>query len=88
MITKQFPNALEAVCKATLFGHEYYKEFDADWLNYQRVEGGSQAYAEAMLRHNMDKAGLDDKSGLPHIYHVVWNAMAMLELWLKENKTK
>lgn len=88
MITKQFPNALEAVCKATVFGHEYYKEFDADWLNYQRVEGGSQVYAEAMLRHNMDKVGLDDKSGLPHIYHVVWNAMAMLELWLKENSPK
>lgn len=86
MITRQFPKALEAICKATEFGHNYYKETDLDYLNYKRVEGGSQAYADALQRHSMNKAGKDEKSGLPHIYHKAWNALAELELWIEENE--
>lgn len=86
MISIQFPKALEAVCKATLFGHNKYKETDIDFLNFKRVEGGSQTYADALQRHNLNKVQTDDESGLPHIYHKCWNALAELELWIEENE--
>ena len=86
MLTVQFPKAIQAVCKATLFGHEKYKDTDLDWLNYKRVRGGSTTYANACQRHNFNKSGKDDQSGLPHIVHICWNALAELELWIEENK--
>ena len=86
MLTVQFPKAIQAVCKATLFGHEKYKDTDLDWLNYKRVRGGSTTYANACQRHNFNKSGKDDQSGLPHIVHKCWNALAELELWIEENK--
>ena len=85
MLSKQFPKALKAVCEATLFGHNKYLEHDADYLNFKRVKGGSQAYADALQRHNLDKSAKDLESGLPHIYHKAWNALAELELWIEEN---
>ena len=86
MLTVQFPKAIQAVCKATLFGHEKYKDTDLDWLNYKRVRGGSTTYANACQRHNFNKSGKDEQSGLPHIVHKCWNALAELELWIEENK--
>lgn len=86
MLTVQFPKAIQAICKATLFGHEKYKETDEDWLNYKRVNGGSTTYANAGQRHNFNKSGKDEQSGLPHIIHKCWNALAELELWIEENK--
>jgi len=88
MITVQFPKAIQAICQATLFGHNKYKETDGDWLNYKRVVGGSQTYAEASARHGLNKHSIAEDSGLPHIYHKVWNAMAELELWIEENSAK
>jgi hypothetical protein len=88
MITKQFPNALEAVCKATQFGHQKYIKFDKDYLNFLKVEGGSQTYADAGQRHNLHKNEIDKESKLPHIYLKCWNALAELELWIQENKNK
>lgn len=80
----QFPKALEAISKCSEYGHEKYKETDSDYLNYQRVEGGSKTYADAGLRHRLEQ-GNDLESRLPHEYHVAWNALAELELWIKEN---
>lgn len=84
LLFKQFPKALEAIVKCSEYGHKKYKETDQDYLNYQRVEGGSQTYADASLRHRLEK-GNDLESGLPHQFHVAWNALAELELWIKEN---
>jgi hypothetical protein len=82
----QFPKALEAIAKCSEYGHLKYKSTDADYLNYQRVEGGSKAYADAGLRHRLYKKGTTDvESKLPHYYHVAWNALAELELLIKEN---
>lgn len=86
MLTVQFPKAIQAIAKATLFGHNKYKETDKDWLNYKRVPGGSKTYANSAARHRMNRNGLDSESSLPHIIHEVWNSLAMLELWIEENK--
>lgn len=84
LLFKQFPKALEAIAKCSEYGHEKYKETDHDFLNYQRVEGGSKNYADAGLRHRLQE-GNDNESGLPHAFHVAWNALAELEIWIKEN---
>ena len=85
LLFKQFPKALQAVVKCSEFGHQKYKEVDTDYLNYTRVEGGSDKYADASLRHRLEQ-GNDLESGLPHQFHSAWNALAELELWIQENK--
>lgn len=85
LLFKQFPKALEAIVRCSEYGHEKYKETDFDYLNYTRVEGGSKTYADASLRHRIE-TGNDFESGLPHQFHSAWNALAELELWIKENE--
>ena len=85
LLFKQFPKALEAIAKCSEYGHEKYKEADQDYLNYQRVEEGSKAYADAGFRHRLEQ-GHDVESGLPHQFHVAWNSLAELELYIQENE--
>ena len=87
LLFRQFPQALEAIARCSEYGHLKYKEADSDYLNYQRVEGGSKTYADAGLRHRIEQ-GNDLESGLPHQYHVAWNALAELQLWIMENEIK
>jgi len=87
LLFKQFPKALEAIAKCSEYGHEKYKETDFDYLNYTRVEGGSKTYADAGLRHRLEQ-GSDLESKLPHQYHIAWNALAELQLWIEENELK
>lgn len=87
VLTKQFPKAVEALVKCSVYGHEKYNKNgeDEDWLNFKRVEGGSQTYADAAARHNQNKSEKDEESGLYHLYHKLWNVMAEVELWEEEN---
>jgi hypothetical protein len=85
LIFTQFPKALEAISKCSEYGHNKYKETDKDFLNFKRVEGGSRVYADAGLRHRLE-TGTDFESGLPHQYHVAWNALSELQLWIEENE--
>jgi len=85
LLFKQFPKALEAIVMCSQYGHEKYKETDKDYLNYTRVDGGSKTYADAGLRHRLQQ-GNDLESGLPHQFHVAWNALAELQLWIIENE--
>lgn len=85
LLFKQFPKALEAIVMCSQYGHEKYKETDKDYLNYTRVNGGSKTYADAGLRHRLHQ-GNDLESGLPHQFHVAWNALAELQLWIQENE--
>lgn len=88
VIQKQFPRALQAITQCSQFGHEKYKHVDEDWLNYQRLENAKLRYDNAMIRHFLEEGWEDTKfdkdSNLPHIYHTAWNALARLELYLKE----
>lgn len=84
LLFTQFPQALEAIVKCSEYGHNKYKETDSDYLNFKKVDGGSKTYADAGLRHRLDK-GVDSESKLPHQYHVAWNSLAELQLWIEEN---
>jgi hypothetical protein len=82
-ILLDFSNALMAVAEIGTFGANKYTR--GGW---QSVPEGKQRYTDAMMRHlfKMQKEKLDPDSGLPHLAHFVWNAMAVLELDLREEK--
>ncbi len=84
--TRQFPKALQLLALATAYGNKKYEATDKDYLNFKRVDGGSQTYFDAAARHSVDRFGKDRESGLPHIIHAVWDNMAALEMWAEENK--
>ena len=79
----QFPDALQAIVLASCYGHNKYPQ-DIDWLNFKRVEGGSQNYKDAEIRHYLGGEN-DEESGLPEIYHQLWNKIAECQLWIEEN---
>lgn len=83
----QFPRALQAVVLTSCYGHNRYLDSDQDWLNFSRVKGGSNSYSDAEIRHILDKEiyGNEDESGLPHIFHQLFNKLAECELYIKEN---
>ena len=86
VISRQFPKAIQAIALGTVYGHHKYKETDETYLNFKNVKGGSQTYADASQRHNLDKNSADKESNLPHIFMKLWNVMAETELWMEENK--
>lgn len=77
-----FPNALLEVGKCIEFGTHKYPEVD----NWQRVDDAFNRYQDAMIRHllkhNIGKE-LDEETNLLHLSHMVWNALAILELYIR-----
>lgn len=64
------------------FGNAKYGDPD----NWRKVE--PQRYKDALLRHVLryvaDPDGVDDESGLPHLWHVCTNCAFLCELEQKE----
>jgi hypothetical protein len=76
-----FAAALNGVAKVSQMGHDKYGE----WGGWRRVENAQQRYSDALLRHLHYYAmgeKLDIESGLSHLAHAAWNALAILELEL------
>lgn len=82
-----FPRALSAVARCSEFGLKKYN-LDYEDRNFLEVEGGFGRYTDGMLRHLagevIDEGGVDPEMGIPHAYAVAWNALARLEIKLKE----
>lgn len=80
-----FPRALGAVAEVSLFGAQKYA-----WKGWEDVSDGFNRYSDALVRHLSaeGKESLDADSGLLHAAHSAWNALARLELLLKENSQK
>ena len=79
----QFPRALAAITRCSEYGHHKYELDSDDWTNYQRVDNAEWRYRNALMRHEAYRAfEYLDESGLPHIVHKAWNALAELELHL------
>ena len=85
VLTKQFPNALLAVAKRSQKGHSKYSEIDIDYQGFTRVN--SEEYPEAIMRH-LFEFGEVDESSLDHLAAVAWNALAVLELKLRNNENR
>jgi hypothetical protein len=78
-----FSRALLAVSEIGTYGAQTYS--DDGWMS---VPNGRQRYTDAMLRHLLAEGrhgeNLDPGSGLLHSAHVAWNALARLDLQLRE----
>lgn len=79
-----FPRAIEAVAAVSTFGARKYA-----WKGWEDVPDGFARYSDAMVRH-LAKEGkdevLDPDSGFVHAAHTAWNALARLELLLRERE--
>jgi hypothetical protein len=77
-----FPRAIKLVAAVSAFGASKYA-----WKGWEGVDDGVARYTDAMVRHLMAESteGVADRdSGLPHAAHAAWNALARLELKLRE----
>ena len=78
-----FGLALTAVAEVGTFGAKKYTR--GGW---QYVEDGEVRYRDAMWRHLLkeNQETVDPDSGCAHAAQVAWNALARLELLLREEK--
>jgi len=81
-----FSRALEAVGGISTFGANKYSP--NGWV---KVDNGIERYTDAMLRHLTKECmgeERDSDSKLLHSAHLAWNALARLELQLREESVK
>lgn len=82
-----FSRALQSVVDVGTYGAKK-KYTRTGWTT---VPEGSQRYLDAMMRHllamDVDPDGLDKETGLPHLAHLAWNALAVLELQARRKET-
>jgi hypothetical protein len=79
-----FPRAITAVAAISQFGATKYA-----WKGWESVDDGFNRYSDALVRHLAYEGSgevLDSDSGLPHAAHAAWNALARLELLLREKE--
>jgi hypothetical protein len=84
LIFNNFASALEQVAKVGTFGARKYT--DNGWCH---VEDGVNRYTDALYRHLLAEAQgevLDSETELWHSAHAAWNALARLELQLRNIK--
>ena len=82
LIFNDMPRALLAVANVATFGANKYS--DGGW---QHVPNAIKRYTDAMDRHRLMEfieGPTDRESGLPHAAHLAWNALAALELMLRD----
>lgn len=81
-LLEQFPRACMAVAEVSTFGADKYT-----WGGWREVENGIERYGDAEQRHvckAVIEGDVDAESGLLHAAHEAWNALARLELILRE----
>lgn len=79
-VMRYFPRALEQVARVNEHGAGLH-----GWDTWHTIADGRARYRDALVRHIMaDAEGEreDADSGLLHVAHVAWNALAVLELEL------
>lgn len=74
LVLRGFKDALVGVSKVGTFGAAKYS--DNGWKS---VSNGYSRYEDALYRHLLAD-GVDEQSGLPHLYHAAWNILAMIQL--------
>ena len=81
LLVDGFPRALKAIAEVATYGANKYT--DNGWID---VPEGDKRYKAAMYRHfNSAAMGeiMDSESGLLHLAHGAWGALAVLELYLR-----
>lgn len=83
IMLRQFPLALHGVAERSLYGHNKYKEFDHDWMNFKRAPDAINQYLNAAVRH-LAEIG-DEEDSLEHLKAAAWNILATLQITLEQN---
>lgn len=86
LVLSGFSRALAEVSKVGTFGAAKY--CDDGWV---AVPNGQSRYTDALFRHLLAEGrgeGRDPDSGLLHAAHAAWNALARLDLFLREQESK
>lgn len=86
LVFSGFPRALIRVAEVATFGANKYS--DGGWAH---VADGMERYTNAKQRHELSHAcgeHYDPESGMLHLAHAAWNALAILELYLREHSNK
>ena len=65
--------AMVAYCKVSDVGNRKYGNRDS----WRFAINGVETYSNAAARH-LFQNGLDSESGLPHLYHTLWNVAAAI----------
>jgi len=84
LVIDGFARALWAVGEVGTYGAMKYT--DNGW---QLVEGGIERYRDADYRHKLRQAmgeGYDPETELLHAAHAAWNALAHLDLLIRESE--
>lgn len=83
LVLSDMPRALLAVSEVAAFGIDKKGYIEGSWLN---VKDGIKRYTDALDRHRLNEAisVIDVESGLLHAKHLAWNALARLELMLRD----
>ena len=82
-LCRVFPRALLGIGQCIEFGTHKYPKPD----NWKLVDGAFTRYQDSMMRHYLKFLAGQDKdseTNLLHLKHMVWNALAILELYLME----
>lgn len=82
LVLSGFARALIEVGIVGTVGAEKYS--DSGWVD---VPDGVARYTDAMYRHLLLEASgevFDAETGLPHAAHAAWNALARLDLMLRD----
>lgn len=84
LIFDDMPRALLAVAEIGTYGrHKYSKG------GWKHVESGIERYTNAMDRHRLKETieTVDQETEMLHAAHLAWNALARLELMLREQES-
>ena len=85
-LRQYFPRALLAVANVSAYGAEKY-ELEYNDINWLRVKDGFDRYSDALDRHltkEFTEGRIDKESGHLHAAMAAWNALARLELLLRD----
>lgn len=77
-----FKEGLRQVGRVGTFGAQKYTPYG--WMT---VPYAKERYTDALYRHLFADGDIDDDSGLPHMAHVAWNALAILHFMEQEKKS-
>lgn len=83
LMCENFSRALWEVAKVSTFGSQKYG--DNTW---QKLSNPKKRYMDALCRHlfqHLQGEKVDSESGLLHLQHMCWNALALLEFELKDD---
>lgn len=84
LVLSAMNRALTHVCDIGEYGCEKYEIHS--WI---KVPDARVRYEDALLRHYMAYTSgeeRDPESGRLHLSHLAWNALAILDLYLRENE--